>query len=370
MYEEICFEFPGDSTCELAAASCCSPYSDGYFGESETCYCDFYTSTKNVIGYESEHGPGNCTMARRDPIDPIENESGGLSFLYSSFGGDDWKDNTGWDSDTPHCEWFGITCNEDGLVTEINLRHNNLTGFGDMVLWILNNYAFFKELKVLDLAENKLTGSLDFDSTYTPTLFKLEHIDISNNALTGHADMTFPSPTSYVNFSHNSFTGVSFKKVNPAYESLKVVDLGNNMISQDSSTIFYNIPPSIQELLLSSNSIAGELPNPFPLGNLIRIYMSKNDMDGSLPDFPGTASLIREIDLSNQRRANGGGLTGTIWTDVFKLVDLSVLNLAGNNLTGEIPSSIGNLAKLRVLNLSSNALVKQIPTELSRLTGK
>ena len=97
--------------------------------------------------------------------------------------------------------------------------------------------------------------------------------------------------------------------------------------------------------------------------------MSDNDIDGNLPDFPGSAPLLRELDLSNQKRANGGGLNGTIWTDIFKLVDLSVLNLAGNNLTGEIPTSIGNLAKLKVLNLSSNALGEQIPSELGRLKG-
>jgi hypothetical protein len=377
MYEQICFEFPSDLTCELAAVSCCAPYSDEYFGVSETCYCDFYTAAKNVLSYVSKHEPGNCTMARRDPSDPIENEIYFLAAFYDTTGGDDWNINTGWrgtgseDSDTLHCQWFGITCNENGLVIEINLRNNNLTGSGSYSYSYMGTAeGFLTELIVLDLAKNKLTGYFPFDYIYTPTLFKLEHIDISNNALTGHADMAFPSLTSYVNFSHNSLTGVSFKKVNPAYESLKVVDLSNNMISQDSSMIFYNIPPNIQELVLSSNSIAGELPNPFPLENLIRIDMSDNDMHGSLPDFPGTASLIREIDLSNQRQANGEGFLGTIWTDVFKLVDLSVLNLAGNNLTGEIPLSIGNLAKLRVLNLSSNALVKQIPTELSRLTGK
>jgi Leucine-rich repeat (LRR) protein len=368
MYEEICFESPSESTCEVAAASCCAPYSDYYFRVSETCYCDFYTSSKNVLGYESEHELGNCSVARQEISDPIETENSNLEWMYSdSAGGDDWYDNTGWldDSDTYHCGWFGITCNEDGLVIEINLRNNNLTGPVSSVVYDL--FGAFKELKVLDLAENKLTGYTPFNRI--PTFLKLEHIDISNNALIGHADMTFPSLTSYANFSHNSFTGVSFKRVNPAYESLKVVDLSNNMISQDASTIFYNIPPSIQELVLSNNSIAGELPNPFPLEKLIRLGMSDNVMEGTLPNFPGTASLIREIDLSNQKQANGGGFTGTIWTDIFKLVDLSVLNLAGNDLTGKIPSSIGNLAKLKVLNLSSNSLVKQIPKELGRLGG-
>ena len=52
---------------------------------------------------------------------------------------------------------------------------------------------------------------------------------------------------------------------------------------------------------------------------------------------------------------------------MFKLSDLTMLDLARNSLTGPIPLSIGNLVKLEVLNLSSNALDQMIPSELGRL---
>jgi len=81
--------------------------------------------------------------------------------------------------------------------------------------------------------------------------------------------------------------------------------------------------------------------------------------------------MLRELDLSNQKRANtGGGLSGTIPMDIYKLVDLSALNLAGNIFSGEIPTSIGNLDKLKLLNLSSNQLSEQIPSEVGRLQSK
>jgi len=98
--------------------------------------------------------------------------------------------------------------------------------------------------------------------------------------------------------------------------------------------------------------------------------MADNIIEGNMPDFPGSSSLLRELDLSNQNRENGGGLNGTISKEIFKLGDLSTLNLAGNKLSGDIPASTGNLAKLKVLNLSSNVLSKQIPAELGRLTGR
>jgi hypothetical protein len=72
--------------------------------------------------------------------------------------------------------------------------------------------------------------------------------------------------------------------------------------------IFDNIPPNIQELILLSNQINGNLPNPFPLRYLTHFAMANNNIDGNLPDFPDSSPLLRELDLSNQRGANGGGL--------------------------------------------------------------
>jgi hypothetical protein len=81
-------------------------------------------------------------------------------------------------------------------------------------------------------------------------------------------------------------------------------------------------------------------------------------------------AVSSELDLSDQKGANGGGLSGMIPIDIYKLVGLSTLNLANNNLSGGIPQSIGNIPKLKVLNLSSNVLDKQIPSELGRLKGE
>ena len=288
--------------------------------------------------------------------------------MYNNVGGEDWFDNKGWsdeDRTTPHCQWFGITCSEDGLVNMIKLRGNNLTGNGTYAFYSL--VGAFKELRVVDVAENKLTG--DLLSGAIPTFLKLELFDISGNSFSGHADLLLPSSTLYSNFSHNQFSTVSFKRFNAAYKTLEVLDLSNNNISQDASILIYNIPPNIQELYLLSNLITGTLPDPFPLEGVIRFSMADNNIEGNLPDFPNSAPLLRELDLSNQKSANGEGLNGTITEDIYKLVDLSALNLAGNSLTGEIPISIGNLAKLKLLNLSSNMHSEQIPSELGRLVG-
>jgi Leucine-rich repeat (LRR) protein len=97
--------------------------------------------------------------------------------------------------------------------------------------------------------------------------------------------------------------------------------------------------------------------------------MADNNISGFLPNFPVS---LQELDLSNQKVTNGGGLIGPItgMTNFDKLIDLTTLNLAGNQLTGDIPASTANLLKLKVLNLSSNVLSSTIPSELGRLKGK
>lgn len=377
MYEQMYFDTPSNATCEFAASSCCGSLVP-YLGQTETCLCDFYTSSKNIHGYESEHMSGKCSRSEEvisvGGNDPNEAEKSALQHVFENAGGNYWDNNTGWTewsevSMIPHCQWFGISCNDDGLVTKINLRSNNLTGKGSQIFFSLA--GAFKELRVFDVAENKLTGDL-YDDLYIgliPTLLKLEHIDLSNNYFSGDAYMRFSSHTSYVNFSHNQFTGFRFNRFNAAYETLKVVDLSNNIIRQNASIMFHNMPPNIQELLLSSNLIDGNLPDPFLLEKLIKFDAADNNIVGTLPNFSDSSPLLRELDLSNQRGSSGEGLTGTIPEDIFKLVGLSTLNLAGNNLYGVIPSSIGNLPKLKVLNLSANSLSAQIPSVLGKLKG-
>jgi len=151
-YELMCSTNPNEHTCEKAAASCCEPVDD-IPGIPESCLCDFYNFASNTLGYESEHRPGNCSRAE----EPFNSDHDALYLFGINTEGDYWYNNTGWLDMTPSCERFGITCNEDSVVTEINLRNNNLTASGNHLFLLVGS---LKELKVLDLAGNQLTGTL------------------------------------------------------------------------------------------------------------------------------------------------------------------------------------------------------------------
>jgi hypothetical protein len=346
--------------CEYAVTACC--LSKSTQESKEQCHCDFYTYNENVYGFKSAIKFSVCFSAA---VSDVGSADYSLTSFYTETGGDYWFDNSGWlDDMIHHCQWFGLICNDDDLIVKIELKRNNLTGTN--VLRVKNvtdlGLGF---VKVLDLSDNNLSGRVD--GHYLRHLSMLEHIDISNNAFSGYADMYFSPSTIYANFSHNNFVGVRFKRFNPAYESLKVIDLGNNDISQDSSELFLNVPPNLEELVLSNNAIVGSLPNPFPCASIRRLAIGNNFLSGDLPDFPNSNPLLKELYLSNQKHLQMGGLTGTISLDMFKLSDLTKLDLSRNSLRGPIPPSMGNLVNLEVLNLSANALDETIPSELGKL---
>jgi hypothetical protein len=97
VYKQICFEFPSKPTSEVAAASCCEHMDD--YGILETCYCDFYTFTKNDLDYESEHRSSNCSIAGEELMLDFRSY---LEALYDDTGGESWYNNTGWLDEVIH----------------------------------------------------------------------------------------------------------------------------------------------------------------------------------------------------------------------------------------------------------------------------
>ncbi|KAL7550718.1 hypothetical protein ACHAWF_013934 [Thalassiosira exigua] len=356
IYEQFCYEFPSCDTCEYAGEKRCNYDLDIANG---ICLCYFYTYPSTI---EDEEVKGACKKASscsaglaEDADSDQQEDKTTLDLMFNLNGGEYWFDRAGWlEEGVPHCQWFGISCDGLGNVVQVNLRNNNLTGSD------LFDYFYLPELHTLDIANNHLSGRVG--SQINLFLRKLEHIDISGNNFGGHLDMLFPPTTWYVDFSHNNFTSVGFKKYNGAYETLEIIDLRNNSIDQNASEIFVDAPTNLWELYVSDNMIRNSLPNPFPrLLQLEILRMDGNDINGTLPDISQGAPRLRELDLSRQ------GLNGSIPDSIAYLEDLRVLNLSENRLSETIPSVIGTLTHLHTLDLSSNRLSQQIPADLERL---
>jgi len=98
-----------------------------------------------------------------------------LALMYFSLHGEHWKKSGGFLSGRGECEWVGVKCNHSSnIVTEINLRDNNLTGR------IPDEIFELTSLKLLDLEYNLIYGHI---SDTVGSLGHLESLKLGFNLL-------------------------------------------------------------------------------------------------------------------------------------------------------------------------------------------
>ncbi|MFK7979227.1 MAG: hypothetical protein AB8G86_04550, partial [Saprospiraceae bacterium] len=202
--------------------------------------------------------------------------------LYEATDGDNWT--TSWDlSNCDVCSHFGITCNENGRVSRIELDANNLTGF------IPSEIGEFTNLVSIDLAKNTLSGSIPSN---IGQLTSLTGLMLTDNQLTGNI------PAEIGNLTELSSLSLNF-----------------NVLSGEIPNSLGNLEKIIF-LTLRGNNLSGSIPGS--LGNLSIgevLILDDNNLSGSLPKELSTFGNQREINPN----ARGG------------------INVANNNLSGCYP---------------------------------
>jgi hypothetical protein len=117
----------------------------------------------NAILYVTQ----TVTLPKRDSL--------ALAALYDATNGGSWTNNTGWKT-LPISQWYGVTVNNKGMVTKVDLSSNALSGN------IPNDIVKLTELTELILNDNQLTGPIPAD---IENLAKLTKLMLFNNQLSG-----------------------------------------------------------------------------------------------------------------------------------------------------------------------------------------
>jgi len=298
-----------------------------------------------------------------------EAERSALMDLYYSTNGSNWNNNDGWGSEESYCNWYGVSCNQNGKVEKINLNKdfagNNLTGE------IPSSIGNLASLTYLNLNNNELTGEIP---SSIGNLTSLTNLNLNSNELTGEIPSSIGNLTSLTRFSlgNNKLTG-DIPKFIGNLTSLTYLDLSGTYSSSSISSINKltgEIPNSIGNLtsltylFLDNNNLVGEIPNSIGnLTSLIRLRLNNNNLVGEIPRSIGNLTSLTYLFLDNNN------LIGEIPSSIGSLTSLTYLRLYSNELTGEIPSSIGNLTSLTNLVLSENNLTGKIPNSIGNLTS-
>ena len=254
-----------------------------------------------------------------------------LVALYNATGGANWTNNDSWLTNAPVGQWYGVTTDGSGRVTELNFTRNQLKG------QIPPELASLTNLKVLAFGGNQLTGPIP---TWLGGLTNLEELYLWENELTG----TIPTELG-------------------SLANLKELWLSENQLTGEIPVELGNLS-NLAELVLWGNRLTGKIPSELgSLSNMELLSISANELTGEIPaELGNLANLDRLF-------ASGNRLTGEIPPELGGLTNLTILSLADNELTGAIPTELGSLANLKELWLSENQLTGEIPVELGNLSN-
>ncbi|KAF3330911.1 putative inactive leucine-rich repeat receptor-like protein kinase [Carex littledalei] len=208
-------------------------------------------------------------------------------------------------------------------------------------------------LRVLILVSLGLWGALP-DKIHR--LLALEVLDLSSNFLYGSVPPKISRITGLrtLTLDNNYFNG-SIPDWLDSFSNLTVLQLQSNCFNG-------TIPDSISkvatltELSLSSNNLSGEIPDLSSLKKLEMLDLRVNELDSGLPGMPnGLVTLL----LSKN------SLTGEIPQQYASLNRLQHLDLSFNFFTGALPEGLFSLPNISYLNLGSNMLSGSLSDDLA-----
>ena len=300
----------------------------------------------------------NCDDLRFDRI--------ALDALYNRTRGRNWTDNDGWGSNEYVGTWHGVTTNEDGRVTGLQLAENNLQGRLPSEIYLL------RFLTHLDLSDNPNIGG--------PLPPEITRLDLDTLLLTGtqfcfSEDDEFQDWLSTVE--HVSYETCGVINPHPDLDALTAFFNAtngpgwkdkNNWLSQSPIETWYGIvvdeEDRVAEINMFANDLTGEIPPEIEeLSKLKRLYLERNSISESIPAEIGKLQHLETLYLAYN------DISGTIPPEIGQLGNLTTLLLQENALTGTIPPEIGQLSNLEILRLDDNDLEGDIPDEIGELTS-
>ncbi|XP_042517359.1 LRR receptor-like serine/threonine-protein kinase ERL1 [Macadamia integrifolia] len=271
-----------------------------------------------------------------------------------------------WDFTSDPCNFAGVYCEADkvialnlgdpragspGLSGRIDHAIGNLSALAELTIvpgrvmgYLPQTLSQLKNLRFLAISKNFISGEIP---TSLAELRSLQTLDLSYNQLSGSIPPsigTIPSLSNVI-MCHNHLTGSipSFTS-----ETLSRLDLKHNNFAGALSSS--SLPPSLQYLSLSFNSLSGPVDRLLPrLNRLNYLDLSMNRFTGSIP---GVLFTFPITNLQLQRNFFAGRVTP------LDQVTISTVDLSYNRFSGQISPL---LSTVQNLYMNNNRFTGEVP---------
>jgi len=271
-----------------------------------------------------------------------------------------WTHSDGWMTDVDECSWHGISCDETGAVTGIDLTSNGLTGSIPDEITLLNG-----SLKHLDISHN-IVANEKAQLEWIGQLDKLTHLDVHFNNF--HDDglpsgLQHLTDLHFLDISYCLFFGELDGAIFKDMQKLRYLEMGGNDYNSPMPSEIVDLP-ILEHLYIDNTHLTGDLNwlSHCHSKNLFEVWVDKNPgVVGTIPWLIGEITSIESLSISSC------GLTGTVPTELADLTGMQQLWLFNNTLTGTIPSELASLTSMHTFHVEDNKLVGTMPDEICEL---
>lgn len=260
-----------------------------------------------------------------------------------------WFSSLGWlGSAAGVCNWYGLTCNEQGRVAKIELDTNGLTGSFPPETAYLH-----ESLQTIDLYNNILHNSGDEGNSWMGELTNLEFLFFGTTSFEYDGVPTVLGKLTKLqelDFSYTLYFGDLPGEVFTNLSNLKYLVMDGNAYNTSLPAELVQLP-SLEYLYAGFNFLEGNLDFISQMPKIFELWMDDNPgLGGTIPTSIGSATQLASLSITNC------GLTGTIPTEIGAMADMIQMWLYDNQLVGTIPTEIGNLVTMKILNLQKNGV--------------
>eukprot|EP00522_Entomoneis_paludosa_P007891 CAMPEP_0172446544 /NCGR_PEP_ID=MMETSP1065-20121228/6119_1 /TAXON_ID=265537 /ORGANISM="Amphiprora paludosa, Strain CCMP125" /LENGTH=664 /DNA_ID=CAMNT_0013197689 /DNA_START=176 /DNA_END=2170 /DNA_ORIENTATION=- len=284
---------------------------------------------------------------------PYTNQEVGDGIIFG------WLSSTRWMADPDECTWKGIVCNGEGVVTEIDLSENFLTGMFPPEVALLKD-----SLVRLDLFLNFFYNVGEKGNSFLGELHMLQDLNIAQTGFDYDGIPTYLGQLSNLvdlDVSYTLYFGELKPEIFANLPKLEYLYIGGNSYESGIPASFANLN-KLQYFYADYTDLQGDLsflttPNAHP--DLYEMWVDLNPkLTSEIPQELGSYSKLASLSLTNL------DLFGNIPTTLGNLATMQQMWLHGNRLSGNIPSELASLSKLKKLQLEHNSLTGPMPWQI------